>query len=87
MPWVTEIKAVDEGRSFVDEQRFGPFQFWHHRHTFEEIPGGVLIRDRLNYSLRFGPLAAVGHTLFVRAKLKTVFEFRREALVKRFGEI
>ena len=23
VPWVTEIKAVDEGKSFVDEQRFG----------------------------------------------------------------
>jgi ligand-binding SRPBCC domain-containing protein len=38
VPWVTEIKAVDEGKSFVDEQRFGPYQFWHHRHSFEEMP-------------------------------------------------
>jgi ligand-binding SRPBCC domain-containing protein len=46
LTWVTEIKAIEVGKSFVDEQRFGPYQFWHHRHTFEEIPGGVLVRDR-----------------------------------------
>ncbi len=24
VPWVTEIKCVKEGESFIDEQRFGP---------------------------------------------------------------
>lgn len=85
IPWVTEIKAVDEGRSFIDEQRFGPYKFWHHRHTFEEIPGGVLMRDLVHYGLGFGPLGAVAHGLFVRSKLEMIFRFRRETLEKRFG--
>ncbi len=87
VPWVTEIKAVDEGKSFVDEQRFGPYKFWHHRHTFEEIPGGVLMRDIVHYGLGFGPFGAIAHALFVREKLKMIFNFRRQILTKRFGSL
>lgn len=83
--WVTEIKAVKEGSSFVDEQRFGPYKFWHHRHTFEDIPGGVLMRDHVHYGLGFGPFGAMAHALFVRRKLAAIFAFRREILAKRFG--
>lgn len=34
--WVTEIKYVNEKLFFVDEQRFGPYKFWHHEHLFRE---------------------------------------------------
>lgn len=87
VPWVTEIKAVDEGKSFVDEQRFGPYRFWHHRHSFEEIPGGVLMRDLVHYSIGCGPFGAIAHAVFVREKLKTIFAFRKQTLVERFGAI
>ena len=87
IPWVTEIKSVDEGRSFVDEQRFGPYKFWHHRHTFEEIPGGILMRDLVHYGLGFGPLGAIAHDWFVQRKLKDIFGFRRQTLEQRFGKI
>ena len=30
MHWVTEITHVQDKVFFVDEQRFGPYQFWHH---------------------------------------------------------
>ncbi len=85
--WVNEIKAVEEGRSFVDEQRFGPYRFWHHRHTFEDIPGGVLMRDLVHYGLGFGPFGAIAHGAFVRRKLESIFNFRREVLTKRFGAL
>jgi ligand-binding SRPBCC domain-containing protein len=85
--WVTEIKSVEEGRSFVDEQRFGPYRFWHHRHTFEEIEGGVRMRDLVHYALPFGPFGALAHAVFVGEKLKRIFAFRRQELEKRFGKI
>ncbi|MES2438832.1 MAG: SRPBCC family protein [Verrucomicrobiota bacterium] len=85
--WVTEIKSVEWGRSFVDEQRFGPYKFWHHRHTFEDIPGGVLMRDHVHYGLNFGPFGAIAHAVFVRRKLETIFNFRREILAKRLGKL
>lgn len=87
MPWVTEIKSVEEGRSFVDEQRFGPYKFWHHRHSFEEISGGVLMRDLVHYGLGFGPFGALAHAVFVRAKLESIFAFRQETLTRRFGSV
>ncbi len=85
--WVTEIKSVSEGFSFVDEQRFGPYRFWHHRHTFEDVPGGVLMRDLVHYGLHFGPLGSIAHVLFVRRKLESIFSYRREVLTRRFGQL
>jgi ligand-binding SRPBCC domain-containing protein len=80
--WVTEIKCVEEGRAFVDEQRFGPYKFWHHRHSFEPVGGGVLMRDKVHYALPFG---AIAHGVFVRRKVEWIFRSRREILARRFG--
>ena len=44
--WMTEITHVAEGRYFVDEQRFGPYAFWHHTHFFKRVTGGVLMTER-----------------------------------------
>ncbi|MFC7336735.1 hypothetical protein ACFQY0_06070 [Haloferula chungangensis] len=85
IPWVTEIKSVDEGRSFIDEQRFGPYKFWHHRHWFEEVDGGVLMKDLVHYAMPFWPFGELGHEIFVRPKLERIFGFRREVLERRFG--
>ena len=85
--WVTEIKAVDEGKSFIDEQRAGPYRFWHHRHTFEEVEGGVKMTDVVQYALHFGLLGAIVHKLFVRPKLERIFRYRREVLEERFGSL
>ncbi len=54
--WVTEITHVEEGRFSVDEQRFGPYRFWHHQHHFQEMEGGVDMRDIIHYKLPLGPL-------------------------------
>ena len=43
--WMTEITQVKDKEYFIDEQRFGPYSFWHHQHHFKEIPGGVEITD------------------------------------------
>lgn len=85
--WVTEIKAIEDRVAFVDEQRFGPYAFWHHRHTFEEVEGGVKMMDLVNYGLPGGPFACIPHALFVRKKLEWIFGQRRELLMKRFGSL
>lgn len=87
VPWVTEIKSVQEGRSFVDEQRFGPYRFWHHRHTFEAVDGGVKAGDLVHYAIPFGLFGTIAHGVFVRRKLSRIFAFRRKVLAERFGEI
>lgn len=87
VPWVTEIKAVKERHSFIDEQRFGPYRFWHHRHVFEGTESGVKMTDTVYYALPFWPFGEIGHPLFVRPKLEWIFGFRREILEKRFGSV
>jgi ligand-binding SRPBCC domain-containing protein len=37
MEWVTEITHMKEREYFVDEQRFGPYSLWHHKHFFKAI--------------------------------------------------
>jgi ligand-binding SRPBCC domain-containing protein len=85
MRWTTEISHVKEGAYFVDEQRFGPYAFWHHKHFFEPIEGGVLATDVIDYALPLGPLGRLANTLFVRKQLEHIFDFRERKLIEMFG--
>jgi ligand-binding SRPBCC domain-containing protein len=87
MTWVTEIRSVKEGESFIDVQRFGPYRLWHHRHIFEDIEGGVLMTDLVHYVMPMGFIGEIAHWLFVKEKLRRVFEFRQKVLWERFGRM
>jgi len=84
--WMTEITTVKDNEYFIDEQRFGPYSLWHHRHHFYEIDGGIKMIDEVNYKLPFGFLGSVAHRLFVRKKLKSIFEYREKVLIEMFGQ-
>lgn len=83
--WVTEITHVNEPEYFVDEQRFGPYALWHHKHFFREIEGGVEMEDVIDYKLPVGILGQMVHPLIVRPKLEEIFTFRRNKLQELFG--
>lgn len=83
MTWVTEITQVVPGSYFIDEQRFGPYKFWHHLHRFQESNGGVLMQDILHYALPFGALGEMAGG-FVHRKVKGIFDFRTEELNRIF---
>ena len=85
--WVTEITHVQEGEFFVDEQRFGPYSFWHHKHFIRKTASGVLMEDIVDYKLPLGPLGWLAHMLFVRFKLKQIFDYREKALSEIFKTI
>jgi ligand-binding SRPBCC domain-containing protein len=87
MTWVTEITHVNEPHFFVDEQRFGPYQFWHHQHHFKEIDGGVLMTDIIHYGIPFGPLGSVANHLLVKKELEKIFGFRKMTLESLFGTV
>jgi ligand-binding SRPBCC domain-containing protein len=83
--WVTEITHVVEGALFVDEQRAGPYRFWHHQHHFRLVAGGTEMRDIIHYAL---PLGLPGDLLgrrAVRKRVEGIFAYRREALQRLFG--
>ncbi len=85
LTWVTEITQVVDGTYFIDEQRIGPYSLWHHQHKLQVIPGGVRMTDIISYEPPFGPLGAIANALFIKQKLKEIFDYRFEAVVKRFG--
>jgi ligand-binding SRPBCC domain-containing protein len=85
--WVTEITHVVEGVMFVDEQRFGPYRFWHHQHHFAEVPGGVEVRDVVHYALPLQPVSSLVRRWMVEPRLRAIFEFRRTTLEELFGRM
>jgi ligand-binding SRPBCC domain-containing protein len=84
--WVTEITQVKEPFQFIDEQRFGPYALWHHQHHFEEVKGGVLMTDEVNYAIPFGILGRFAHWLFVAKEVNRIFEHRFRTLEDYFSK-
>ncbi|HEV2130270.1 MAG TPA: SRPBCC family protein [Longimicrobiaceae bacterium] len=85
--WVTEITQVNEPYHFVDEQRFGPYRFWHHQHHFGEVEGGVEMRDLVHYALPLGVVGGAVRRWMVGPQLARIFTYRRHILAERFGEL
>ena len=85
--WVTEITHVEKNKFFVDEQRFGPYALWHHKHFIREIDGGIEMEDVIHYKIPFGPLGVLANYLFVQKKLGSIFVYRRKKLIELFGDL
>lgn len=83
--WMTEITQVKEGVYFVDEQRFGPYQLWHHQHHFQAIESGVQMRDLVHYKIPLGWIGDLAHSLFVKKQLEHIFSFRFQVIERKWG--
>ncbi|HCY80829.1 MAG TPA: cell division inhibitor [Xanthomarina gelatinilytica] len=84
--WVTEITHVVDKTYFVDEQRFGPYALWHHKHFLREVKGGVEMEDVIDYKLPFGFLGRWLHPILVKPKLTEIFNYRNQKLSELFGQ-
>jgi ligand-binding SRPBCC domain-containing protein len=84
--WVTEITHVSQGHYFVDEQRFGPYALWHHKHFIRPIKGGIEMEDIIDYKLPLGWIGQLAHPILVKPKLKEIFDYRQQKLIELFGE-
>jgi len=85
MKWCTEITHVSDKHYFVDEQRFGPYAFWHHQHRFTATDDGVFMEDILNYKVPLGFLGNIVDAVFVRNEVNNIFKYRKKVLEERFG--
>ncbi|KFC20557.1 SRPBCC family protein [Chryseobacterium sp. FH1] len=85
MKWQTQITQVDFQKSFTDFQQKGPYKLWNHYHEFIQNDNGVLIKDTVSYELPMGVLGEIAHKLFVKSKLKNIFDFRHEVLEVMFN--
>jgi ligand-binding SRPBCC domain-containing protein len=86
MYWVTEIKHVDEQKFFVDEQRFGPYKFWHHKHIFTPVDDGILMEDIVHWALPLGFLGRFFGAGFVKNQLEKIFNYRYNVLEEMFNK-
>lgn len=84
--WVTEITHVKDKHYFVDEQRFGPYSLWHHKHFIKEIEGGVEMEDIIDYKVPFGWFGQLVQPILVKPKLEEIFEYRTKKLEELFGK-
>jgi len=84
--WVTEITHVKYKKYFVDEQRFGPYALWHHKHFIKEIEGGVEMEDIIDYKVPFGWLGQLVQPILVKPKLEEIFKYRTKKLEELFGK-
>lgn len=82
--WVTEITHVQEQSFFVDEQRIGPYNLWHHQHIIEANEAGVLMKDIVTYEPPFAFLGALANSLFIKKKLKEIFDYRTVVIDKKY---
>lgn len=84
--WIAEITEFEWNHHFADEQRRGPFRFFHHRHELTaEIRDGIsgtIVRDLITYEVGFGALGRLADRLFVRRQLLQTFAHRQQALEK-----
>ncbi len=85
--WVTEITHVVHNEYFVDEQRFGPYALWHHKHFIKETSQGIEMEDIIDYKLPLGFLGQVFHSLIVKNQLQKIFTYREQKLSHLFGRI
>jgi ligand-binding SRPBCC domain-containing protein len=76
LSWMTVITSVKDNHYFIDEQRFGPYALWHHKHFFEPDGNGVKMTDVVHYALPLGFLGRMMNTLVVKSKLKEIFDYR-----------
>ena len=86
MRWVTEITHVVHPTYFVDEQRFGPYTFWHHKHFLAEVPGGVEMTDIVHYKVPLGFIGNIINQLFIKAQLKKIFDYRFQKVEELFNK-
>ncbi len=83
--WVAEIKHIRPKKSFVDEQRIGPYAFWYHYHELTATPGGVKLIDRVHYSVPYGIFGRLLHGLFIKKTLQRIFAYRHVKISEILG--
>ena len=86
LKWVTLISECVENVFFVDEQRFGPYRFWHHQHHFKDLGNGTTeMTDIVHYKLPMIPFSKLVNRWFISKKLNQIFDYRSKVVSEVFG--
>ena len=83
--WVTEITQVREKEFFIDEQKIGPYNLWHHQHLLEEVEDGIIMKDLITYQPPMAFIGEIANKLVISKKIEQIFEYRRKVLELMFN--
>ena len=77
--WKTLISDWIPANSFADNQLHGPYNKWHHVHTFEDVLGGTLISDDITFR---PPGWIFGKILlpFIKKDILEIFKYRQNKI-------
>ncbi|HMN68684.1 MAG TPA: DUF1731 domain-containing protein [Bdellovibrionales bacterium] len=78
--WRSKISEWKEKTHFADTQLQGPYKKWFHRHDFEPLAGGVLLKDHVRFVFPpglAGRLVAGGK---VSGDVKKIFDYRAKII-------
>jgi len=84
--WQTEITKVEPLKFFIDEQRKGPYAFWHHEHHFREMNDGVEMTDVVQWKVPVGFIGDLLNAIIIQKKVESIFSFREKKLIELFGK-
>jgi ligand-binding SRPBCC domain-containing protein len=84
--WYTRITDYDPPYRFVDEQLRGPYRQWRHLHEFSTYNGGTRMVDTVEYTLPFGWVGRMAHTVLVRNQLDGIFDYRKRVIDLLFNK-
>mgnify|MGYP001043411103 CR=1 FL=1 len=82
LTWRLRHEDFRPDEQFVDVQEEGPFAHWRHLHRFEDLPGGCLMDDQIEWE---PPLGAAGDMVavpIVEKDLERMFRFRHTRLAQ-----
>lgn len=80
--WRTRIETWKTNEEFTDTQLKGPYNLWHHTHSFEDLQGGTLMTDVIRYKLPLGLLGRLFAQAWVDSDVEKIFSFRRQEVGK-----
>ena len=83
--WTTLITNYTPPHSFVDVQLKGPYEFWHHTHSFEAVGQATLMKDSVRYVMPLGFLGQLAHELIVKRQLRSIFDHRERVIAEYFA--
>lgn len=78
--WQTLITDWQPNKQFIDVQKKGPYQLWHHTHQFESLGPGTLMTDTVKYKIPMMWFGRILDPLWIRRDVESIFDFRRKSV-------
>lgn len=78
--WKTLIKDWNPPHMFSDNQEKGPYSKWYHIHKFEDLAGGTLMTDQVDFKIPLGVVGYLAAAWKVLGDVKNIFDFRRKKI-------